>query len=329
MRTLAPLFALVLAACGPSPSAAGSGLAPAENTGGEARALPSGPPRSFLPDDVRFRVRVDVSRIRRSPIAPDLASALTSTASYQAWAGSSGLQPIRDMDAVLVGSGGAYSDRRTIVLRYVGDEASIRDRILRMAVDHGTAPAWREVDGFAVVDYPDPALPVVHTLVLTAPHELVLAPADELARVIEVAQDHAARRRGDETIEPGLTFGPNEVLSVVSDEPMPTYEGYPEGPQRYRLEMIDGAEGTHADLRFHGDFADAERCGAAHTWLTSQRDLYADHMLVRAAQLDRPLRTATFTRDDAALDVHLDFTVDELRRALGAMALLQASRAAR
>lgn len=328
MRAVAlPWLVLFALGCGPSPSPAGAG-ATSESGGGEI-ATPAGPARSFLPEGMRFRVRVDMARIRRSPIAPDLASALSATESYRAWAGSSGLEPIRDMDAVLVGSDGAYSDRRTIVLRYVGDEASIRDRILRMGIDHGVTPVWREEGGFAVVDFPDPSLPVPHTLVLTAPHELVLAPADELAGVLEVASDHAARRTGDEIVEPGLSFGANEVLSVVSEEPMPTYPGYPTGPSRYRFEMVEQPDQSHADLTFHGDFADEASCTTARTWLVAQRDVYAEHMLVRAAQLDRPLRGATFTQAGPGLDIHLDFTTDELRRALGAMALFQATRAAR
>lgn len=322
--TLASLTACLLLACGPSPSAAGAGTG---GSGGEdIHAAPVGPPRSFLPDGTRFRMRVDITRVRRSPVAPDLASALTATESYQAWAGSSGIEPIRDLDAILVGSAGAYADRRVIVLRYVGEEATIRDRILRMGIDHGVTPVWREVDGFAAVDYPDPSLPVVHTLVLTAPHEMVLAPADDVARIVEVARDHADRRRADEIVEPGLAFEANEVVSVRSDEPMPRYEGYPAGPDRYTLRMTDDETGSHADLAIHGDFTDEATCTTARTWMTGMRDTYADHPLVRASQLDRPLREATFTQAGAALDIHLDFTADELRRALGAMALLSAMR---
>jgi hypothetical protein len=327
MRTFALALTVLCLGCGPSPSAAGAGTAGGEVESG--RAPVSGPARSYLVDGTRFRMRVDVTRIRRSPVAPDLASALTATESYRAWAGRSGLEPIRDLDAILVGSDGAYSDRRTIVLRYVGDEASIRDRILRMGVDRGVTPAWREESGYAVVDYPDPALPVVHTLVLTAPHEMVLAPADELSRILDVAADQAAHRAADEVVEPGLAFGPGEVLSVLSDDPMPSYPGYPAGPVRYRMEMTDSESGEHADVRFHGDFADEASCTTARSWLESQRAMYADHMLVRAAQLDRPLREAAFTQSGAGLDAHADFTSDELRRALGAMALFQATRGAR
>lgn len=328
-RSLAlPLIALMtLAGCGPSPSAAATGggavVEETDNSGGETLAAT---PRSFLPDGVRVRMRIDVTRIRRSPAAPDLGSALMATESFRAWAGSSGLDPIRDLDGILIGGDALYTNRRVIVMRYVGEEAALRDRILRMGIDRGVTPAWREVQGFAVVDYPDASLPVPHVMVLTAPHELVLAPADDLDRIVLVAQDHAARRTGDEIIEPQFVFQDHEVMSVVSEDAMPTYEGYPEGPARFTVRMTDNEDGTHADLDVHGEFASEAACTSARTYLETQRATYADHMLVRAAQLDRPLREATFTQAGALLDIHVDFTADEMRRALGALALLQASR---
>lgn len=322
---LALVASLALLGCGPSPSAAatGGGVEDRDHSGSEALSTP---PRSFLPDAVRVRMRIDVTRIRRSPAAPDLGSALMATESFRAWAGSSGLDPIRDLDGILIGGDALYSDRRVIVLRYVGDESALRDRILRMGIDRGVTPTWREVSGFAVVDYPDASLPVPHVVVLTAPHELVLAPLDDLDRILSVAQDHAARRVADEAIEPQLAFQDHEVMSVESQDAMPTYAGYPEGPARFTVRMTDNEDGTHAELDVHGEFTSEEACTHARTYLETQRAAYADHMLVRAAQLDRPLREATFTQAGAALDIHADFTADELRRALGALALLQASR---
>lgn len=319
-------LALVMASlgCGPSPTAVARD--DGETSSGDERPGASAV-LSFLPEAAPVRIRVDVTRIRRSPVAPDLGSALMATESFRAWAGSSGLDPIRDLDGVLISSDALYSDRRVMMLRYVGDESQLRDRILRMAVDRGAPPVWREVQGFAVVDYPDASLPVAHVMVLTASHEMVIAPATELERIIAVAQDHAARRTDPEQIvEPQYVFGEGEVMRVDSADAMPTYPGYPAGPDRFVVQMTDDSDGTHADLRVHGDFATEAACTEARTYLETQRNTYADHMMVRAAQLDRPLREATFVQAGTALDIHVDFTADELRRALGAMALFQATR---
>src|SRR5687768_14299141 len=123
---LLPALALclhaLLSACGPSPSAAGAGTSgEEESAGNETPSL--GPVRSFLADGTRVRMRIDVTRIRRSPVAPDLGSALMATESFRAWAGSSGLDPIRDLDGVVIGGDALYTDRRVMVLRYVGEES--------------------------------------------------------------------------------------------------------------------------------------------------------------------------------------------------------------
>lgn len=327
--TLLSIVVSCLSACGPSPSRAATGET--SETTGDEHAPALGPLRSFLSEGTRVRMRVDVARIRRSPVGPDLGSALMATESFQAWAGSSGLDPIRDLDGILIGGDALYTNRRVMVLRYVGEESAIRDRILRMGVDRGAAPVWREIQGYAVVEYPDPNLPVPHSIVLTASHEMVLAPTEDVNRIVEVARDHAARRllpggNPESIIEPAFAYEGNEVMSVDSEDAMPTYPGYPAGPARFTVRMTDDSDGNHADLRVHGDFASEAECTSARSFLETQRATYADHMLVRAAQLDRPLREATFTQAGTALDIHVDFTADELRRALGAMALLQATR---
>lgn len=329
---LVPSLAVVLClACGGGGSSTGvTGGARTETGGGEVTAPALGPVLSFVPDDARVTSRIDVARIRRSPVGPDIAGAIQASESYQTWARGSGLDPVADLDAVLLAGPALYADRRVILLRTVGDEARARDLVLRIGVARGLTPEWREERGFAVASYPDPALVVPHVIVLTASHEVVIAPEDDLGRILDVAADHARRRTSpDEIVDPALAFGDGEVMSLTSDDAMPTYAGYPTPPERFTVLVHEDATTGRTQIHIHGGFASEADAATAHTWLSAQAVAMADQLLVRMAQLDRPLNEVHISHTGAELDAETDFTSDELRRALGAIALYQASAAAR
>lgn len=324
------LAILVALGCGgptaSSGASAGSSAGDESASSGDEATARLGPLRSFVPESARVVSRIDMSRIRRSPVGPDIAGAIQASRSYQDWARGSGLDPVADLDAILLAGDALYSDRRVIVLRTTGDEARARDLVLRIALAHDATPTWREEGGFAVATYPDPALRVPHVVVLTAAHEVVIAPEDDLSRVLEVARDHAARRStGDEVVEPQFSFAEGEVMALRSDEPPPSREGYPTPPERYRLDVVEDAASGRTLVHLFGSFAAEADAAAAHEWLEVQARTFADHMLVRMAQLDRPLTEARIRHAGTELEASTDFTTDELRRALGAVALFQAS----
>lgn len=318
------LALLLVASCAPSPVYEDQETAE-ETSGSEeaTQAPPLGPPPSFVAMPVRVFARIDVSRIRASPLGPDISSAIRSTQSWQTYAGSSGLDPIEAFDAIVIGADAVYADRRTIVLRHTQTDAQVRDAILRMSVARGGAPAWSEVDGLAVA-VPPQTLPVPHSVVLTAEHEVVVTPSDDVARVAPIAQAQSARRASPaDAIDPSLAFEPGEVLTAHVDEPPARRAGFPEPPQRYDVWVREDPATHGIDLRFHGDFDTPEHCHQAREFVAGQASYYASQMLVRAAGLARPLEALELSEQGTALDGHTTLTLDEARRALGAMALMQ------
>jgi hypothetical protein len=312
------------AGCGPSPVYEADRT---ETTSGDETVTtatpPAGPPPSFLVMPATVFARIDVARIRASPIGPDISSAIRSTQTWQTYAGSSGIDPIDSFDAIVIRSDAVYADRRTILLRHTQTDAQVRDAILRMSVARGGTATWSDVDGFAVA-VPPQTLPVPHSVVLTAEHEVVLTPSDDVARVTAIAHAQAARRvTPTDAIDPSLAFAPNEIIVAHVDEPPARRSGMPEPPQRYDLWVTEDPATHGVEVRFHGDFDTVEHCHQSREWLAGQASYYASQMLVRAAGLNRPLEALVLTEQGTQLDGRTTFTVDELRRALGAMALMQ------
>jgi hypothetical protein len=327
MARVASILAVLLFSCGPSPVYEHATTQQAEATTGSETVTPApiGPPPSFLVTPARVFVRVDVARIRASPIGPDISSAIRSTQTWQTYAGSSGIDPIDSFDAIVIGADAVYAQRRTILLRHTETDAQVRDAILRMSVARGGAPSWSDVGGLPVAEPPQ-ALPVPHSVVLSAEHEVVLTPSDDVSRVVTIAHDQAARRTTPtQPIDPSLAFDPNEIVVAHVDDPPARRPGWPEPPQRYDVWVTESPATHDVELRFHGDFDTAEHCHASREALAQLASYYAGQMLVRAAGLNRPLEALELTEQGAGLDGHTTFTLEEVRRALGAMALMQMS----
>jgi hypothetical protein len=324
LRLSGAALGLVLAlvsACGggTEPSIAPSGDPTA---GAEGPSRPTGPPPSFLAPGTRVRVRIDVARIRRSPLATDLASALRSSTTWQAFAGGSGTDPIQDFDAFLVGSEGLDSERWIVVIRHPHSDAEVRRRLLQTAVDRGTQLAWREVNGFAAIAWPT-ASRVPHSLVLTGEQELVLAPDDELERIASVARDHAVRRsRGETQLEPELAMREDEIATLVLDLPLPRRDGYPDPPDRTRV-AVDEIQNGAIRIALRAEFASESAARAGYDWLRAQVQYWSGLIVLRAIGLHRPLEEARIALSGNAVDVEATLTVEEARRVLQFWALSQ------
>ena len=288
--------AALLAACGGEASEA---AAPSASAGGEAEAAPAprptGPPESYVAPDHRVVVRIDMEAVRGSALATDIGSLVRSYPMWRTLLGASGIDPVRDFDAVLVAAPAVIADQSVIVIRHHLGNARIREAVLAMSVDRGARPEWREVEGFSVVDWPaETEIPRV--VVLTAENELVVTTPDGLDRVVAVARDHAARRETPSepvTIEPALQLEDGLIANIVADEVGESGQRMRYPPEAFQVAVRqDGEQEGRVVLTAIGTYADDAAADEARRYYTGQRDFYAGQMMVRMVALDRPLREA-------------------------------------
>lgn len=315
--------ALWLAACGGGAEPAEAPAASA-TAGGEApRERPTGPPLSYVGDSDRVVVRIDMEAVRGSAIANDIASLVRGYPTWSALLGASGIDPVRDFDRVLVAAPAVIADRSVIVVRHHLGNARIREAVLAMAVDRGARPEWRDTEGFPTVEWPAQTA-VPRLVVLTAENELVVTTEDDLARVVAVARDHAARREADGLVEPALQLEDGLIANIVADEVGDSADRMRYPPAAFRVTIReDGEERGRIVLSAQGTYVDDDSAAQARRYYTEQRNFYAGQMLVRAVGLDRPLREATIGGEGNVVDVNASLTEDEIQRVLGLVALGQ------
>ncbi len=325
-RWIAIAALLALVGCGSQEAPPESAPASQASAGGEdaAPARPTGPPASYAGDDARVIVRIDMEAVRGSTLANDIGSLVRSYPTWRELLGSSGIDPVRDFDRVLVAAPAVVSAHSVILIRqHLGNER-IREAVLQMAVSEGERPEWRDVNGFPVVDWPAET-EVPRVVVLTSENELVVITPDALDRAIEVARDHAARRAApDELIEPALALDDGLIATVQADQVGENARRFQHPPEAFRVTIRqDGEQEGHIVLSAQGTYPDDQHAEEARRYFAEQRDFYAGQMLVRAVGLDRPLREANIEAHGNTVDVRASMTEEEIQRVLGLLALGQ------
>ncbi|MFK7988769.1 MAG: hypothetical protein AB8I08_22305 [Sandaracinaceae bacterium] len=292
----------------------------------EPDPVPTGPAPSFMGANHTVVMRLDMTRVRASAISDDIAGLVRSYPTWQELLGNSGIEPVRDFERVLVSAPGGMAGESVMVLRHNMTEARVREAVLSMAVEGAAPPAWRQEDGFDVVDWPAQT-EVPRVVVISAEHELIVATPGELARILEVAADHRLRRgaNADAIIEPQLQLPTGTIVTVSATEVSSSVASrLPHPPQAFALEVTDDqAEEGRMQLDAQADYADAAAAEAARSWVAGQRDQYAGHMMVRAVGLDRVLREAEIGAEGTQVQLGASFTEEELQRVIGLLALLQ------
>lgn len=307
------LMACLVVACGGARSTSNRAVA------GSAPAVLAAP--TFLPRGQRVSARVHTSLARRLPFAVEASSVAQSSATWARLFGASGLDPIRDIDALAVASDAVRGTRRTIIVRFAVDDADVRAALSRMVAAAGAPLDWHDVAGFSVLTLPlDGTVP--HSLVLTARHEAVVTPSDDVQRIVTIAREQARLRRApDDVVEPSLVFTPDELFTAETTDAISGSAGMPPLGGRVSLGVRarpDGGVGVEL-VSTHDDENGAEEL---RVWLAQMSALYAESALMRGIGLARPFATARVTRERTTIRAASELNADEARRTLAAASLL-------
>jgi hypothetical protein len=319
---------------------AGDGGEPSEP--GPARGV------AFLPAGSQIALRLDVLRMRASPLADDIRGVFDAIPEWHALLDGSGIQPLEDLDRVLVASPNLERSRLIIAGRSTRDEAAIREAASRLASAAGSEASWRELDGVTVAAWRNQD-PTERLIALVGPRHFVIAREEDIPRVLGVASARAAGSgpRGVHGPQPGVPEGaePNDdSLQVPQEHPadallsMEAGEGLSleiEGfrnfararpgarqspadvlPIRVRLGLAELPDGGGVSARIRADFEDDERASTAASYWDRVREGYARNVITAVLGLSPVLSRLVLASDADALVASVDLELPEMRRLL-------------
>jgi len=291
-----------------------------EGVGGEAD---EGETR--LPAGAQIALRLDMARIRASTLAPQVRRLLTAIPDWRAVLEGSEIDPIDDLDRVLIASPNLQRSRMLLAGRYEVDRVDVNAVVARMAAARGAEAPWTTSDGVPVAPWAN-ADDTARVLAKVGPRHFTITRPEDLPRILAVARVRAeeeAAEAAEESEEPEptgadalLSMEEGEALSVEVEGARNFVRGMTRGvPTRLRLSAEEGPDGS-VRLRAWGEFETPEAASEARGYWERLRDRAARNALVAMLGFASPLRSTELVADDTELRAEASLGPRQIRTIL-------------
>lgn len=220
---------------------------------------------AFLPAGSQIALRIDVARVSRSPLAPDVRSLLQVLPDWRVILDGSGIEPLDDLDRILIASPNLQRSRIIVAGRSTGDQTRIRRAAAQLAIAASQPIEWTRSHGVEVAPWHDRD-ETERIIAIIGPRHFLICRPEDLPRVLAVARNRAAETDGD--APPGGGGGDDAEGEAGDDgegEAGDDGEGEPERPPAPRTHPADALlsmeEGEGLSLEVEGarNFARASR----------------------------------------------------------------------
>jgi len=272
---------------------------------------------AYAPPGAQLALRIDLVRLRQSPLAPEVRALLAAVPDWHAILDGSGIEPLDDLERLLIASPNLQRSRLVMSGRYVGDETKVREAVARMAAARGETPRWRRERGFDVARWPNIDA-TERVIALVGPHAFTITRDEDLPRVIAVARE---RRREAERLAQAagtpvpddadalLSMAEGEVLSIEVEGARAFVRGGPTEsiPTRLRAAARELAAGR-VEVVADGHFESANQATAAREFWDGMRATYARNALVALVGLGSALDHATIEVEGDTLHFRTELT---------------------
>jgi hypothetical protein len=182
-----------------------------------ASATVRGPAR--IPAGAQLALRLDMGRLRQSVVANEVRALIAAVPDWQELLGGSGIDPLNDLERVLIATPNRYRSRILVAGRHVHDEAFTRAAVDRMAGARGTQATWATQDGVQVAPWANEGN-TPRVLAMLSPQHFTISRSEDLPVALAMTEARAARGGEAEGLEEAvgpdvlLSMGPNEGLSL-------------------------------------------------------------------------------------------------------------------
>lgn len=286
--------------------------------------LGTGPPLAFLPAGAQLALRIDMDRIRSSPLGQDVRELLAVMPDWQGLLAGSELDPVRDVSRLLIATPNLDRSRMVYAGRLSAEAGAPRAIVEAFARARGAEAHWSERGGIPRTEWPGPD-GIARDVALIGDRHFVIARGEDLPRVLAIA---AARRgrRAPASGAPAPTSAADALLSMEEAEGLSIeienvaafVRRSPPGlalPERMRLAMIEREDGV--EVRALASFARAEDAEPARAWLEHQIEILSGNLVVALYGLAGPIERIDLGTEAHTLRAETRLRYSELRTIFG------------
>lgn len=303
-----------------------AGALVAESAGG-----PGGTGTSRVPAGAQIALRLDLTIVRGSPLARDVAQLLQAIPDWQLVLNGSDLDPLTDLDRVLLASPNLQRSQIVMAGEHAhaaeGEDGTawMRGVVERFGAARGVPTPWREALGVTVAPWPNEDA-TERLLAILGPRHFALCRPEDLARVLAIAEARDAAME-QETVEAARARGAAALLAMEPDEALSlevegarSFLGRRGDPTRFpaRLSASMRRDGERAvRLRARARFDDEAQAERAAAYWNEQREALAGQTVVALLGFSGPLRGANMTQEGLEITVEATLTLRQVRAILG------------
>jgi hypothetical protein len=294
-----------------------SGLGPSESTSApvSAPAL-QGPSR--LPPGAQLALRIDMKRVRESPLGPDVTQFLEGVPDWQLILDGSGIDPVADLDRLLVATPNLQRAKLVLAGKHRRDRSFARNSVKRLARARGKSVHWRQRLGVPTAPWHNRDR-TPRTIALLSERHFSITRRQDVPRVLALARTRELRdakkeglvvARGPDAL---LSMGPGEALSLEVEGVHRFIVGSVKHvPVRLRIAVRETGsnEATVHALATYASPSDAEE--AAKYW-NQVAAFYSKQLVLTLAGFGKTFRRMRFEAENTQVKVTFKLNADQIR----------------
>jgi hypothetical protein len=276
----------------------------------------TGPSR--IPPGAHLALRVDMQRVRESPLAPDVTRFLQGVPDWQLLLEGSGIDPVGDLDRLLVATPNLQRSKLVLAGRHRRDAGFARKSVKRLASSRGKRVRWKQRYGVATARWYN-LDPTPRTIALLSTQHFSITRRQDLERVLAMTKARELRDAEKEGLV--AARGPDALLSMGPDEAISLEV---EGVHRFiigsikhvpvRLRMAVRETGPdEASVSVLATYASERDARDASIYWKKVARFYSEQLIMTISGFGKTLRRMELSPEEERIRVSFTLSADQIR----------------
>jgi len=276
----------------------------------------TGPSR--IPPGAQLALRIDMKRVRESPLGPDVTGFLQGVPDWQLLLDGSGIDPVDDLDRLLVATPNLQRAKLVLAGRHRRDGSFARTSVKRLARSRGKTVRWQRRYGVATAPWHNRDQ-TPRTIALLSPHHFSITRRQDLQRLLAMTRARELRdpkkeglvaARGPDAL---LSMGPEEAISLeVEGVHRFVIGSVKHVPVRLRVAVRETGP-DEATVTALATYASATDARDALVYWKKVATFYSQQLIMTLAGFGKTLRRMEFNPEEERVQVSFKLNADQIR----------------
>jgi len=273
---------------------------------------------SRLPPGAQLALRIDMKRVRESPLGPDVAQFLQGVPDWQLILDGSGIDPVADLDRLLVATPNLQRSKLVLAGKHHRDSKFVRMSVKRLARTRGKSVRWKPRYGVPTAPWLNRDQ-TERTIALLSSQHFSITRRQDLQRVLALAKARELRDAEEEGLVAAqgadalLSMGPGEALALEIEGVHRFVLGSIKNvPVRLRVAVRETGS-DQATVSILATYATALEAAEAVSYWKKVATFYSKQLVLSLAGFGKTLRRMDFQNDGERVRVAFTLNADQIR----------------